>query len=257
GDAERVEHVGEVNAGGRKLWVRKVDGVGRQQRGTQRHRVSDGRLCRAGAHRQARAHHADIDCGAWPHVARARQLANQCRRQNQQVGCGAGKELVAHGAHRAKGGGDRTAGLDLELGADAGHKALRSTGAQEDELHRLAPQPMAAMIRSRVMGRSRTRTPSAANMALPMAAALAPGVRAAPPAPGALSGGELGTSPPTPGPSEKRRIGWAPRVPRVMPPRSTPPPSLGSQLVVWRAPPSIWWAPPSGLMPPPPSTATT
>src|SRR5215831_2058396 len=144
-------------------------------------------------------------CGSGKWMASAASNAERNATASAMAGFVAGKELVAHGAHRAKGGGDRTAGLDLELGADAGHKALRSTGAQEDELHRLAPQPMAAMIRSRVMGRSRTRTPTASNMALPMAAAV--GGCAASPAPSDLSCGRLRISTSTAGTSEKRRIG--------------------------------------------------
>ena len=61
------------------------------------------------------------------------------------------------------------------------------------------------MMRSRVIGKSRTRTPSASNTALAMAAAVGP--CAASPAPMASSAGRAMISTSTFGTSEKRRIG--------------------------------------------------
>ena len=74
----------------------------------------------------------------------------------------------------------------LNCAASAATSPCAAPPLRDRELHRaLALNAMAAMMRSRVMGRSRTRTPSASKTALPMAAAVGP--CAASPAPSDLS----------------------------------------------------------------------
>src|SRR6202011_1710039 len=96
---------------------------------------------------------------------------------------------------------------------------------------------IAAIRLSRVIGRWRTRTPSASNTALAIAAVTGP--CAASPAPtGSMSGRDI-TSTCTSGTSLKRRIGYSVHELLVMREWSKRTRSLSTQLVAWIAPPSI------------------
>ena len=133
---------------------------------------------------------------------------------------------------------DPAAGLGLEGRRQRCDEPLRRAAAQEREPgHALA---IAARMRSRVIGRSRTRTPSAWNTALPIAAAVGP--CAASPAPIGLLLGPADDLD-----LDRRHLREAQD--RVALPgvagdarcdRSGPPPSASSSWPGWRRPRSGW-----------------
>src|SRR4029077_9365225 len=147
---------------------------------------------------------------------------------------------------------DIKAGLRFECWREARDQAL-GRAAAENLQTRHDESSIAAIRRSRVIGRWRTRNPSASNTALAIAAVTGP--CAASPAPtGSMSGRDI-TSTCTSGTSLKRRIGYSLHELLVMRERSKRTRSFSTQLVAWIAPPSIWLITPSGLMASPTSTA--
>ena len=135
GDAERVEHLGEMDAGGRQLRIGEIYAVRRQQRRAQRRCIGDARGRIAAAHRHPRAHDAEVDGRARQHVTGARQLGDQGSREDQQVGRRSGQQLVAHGPDGAERARDPAAGLGLELGRERAHQPLGRAAAQHADLH--------------------------------------------------------------------------------------------------------------------------
>jgi hypothetical protein len=98
-----------------------------------------------------------------------------------------------------------------------------------------------------------TRTPSASQTALAIAATVGPCAVSPTPSDGFPTLGSSSTS--TAGTSEKRRIGYVSQLSLVTPYLSKRTRSLSAQLVACTAPPSIWFAAPSGLITSPASTA--
>src|SRR5581483_11715547 len=110
-------------------------------------------------------------------------------------------------------------------------------GAAAQDLQFAQDASMAAIRRSRVIGRSRTRTPSASKTAFAIAAVTGPW--AASPAPTGSTSGRDNTSTVTSGTSEKRRIGYSVHELEVIRAASKRTRSFSTQLVAWIAPPSI------------------
>ena len=135
GDAEPLQHLGEVDSGGRELGVGEVDAVGGAQRRPQRIGIADGGSGIAAAHRHPGCDGAEVGRRARHHVAGPGELGDQRRGEDQQVGGLAADELVAHRADRAEGAVDVDAGVRLELSAERGDETVRSAAGEERELH--------------------------------------------------------------------------------------------------------------------------
>src|SRR5262249_12979276 len=154
-------------------------------------RLAQGRLIRrrhdwiARADGEGRFDHADIPDGGRRDQPLLGEYADQRLRQDNHVGGPAGTQVVRHGSYRAELSGDVEAGLGLERRRNTGDEALGCTAAEDIQAAH-APSSMAAISASRVIGNRHTRTPSASNTALAIAAVTGP--CAASPAPtGSLS----------------------------------------------------------------------
>src|SRR5207237_8397532 len=135
-----------------------------------------------------------------------------------------------HGADRAELASDIESCLCLECWREASDQPLCSAAAQDVQAaHEL--NSMAAIRLSRVMGRFRTRTPSASNTALAMAAVTGP--CAASPAPTGSISTRWISSTSTSGTSLKRRIGYSLQLVLVMRCRSKRPRSFRTHLRDW------------------------
>src|SRR5262245_28989598 len=158
----------------------------------------------AGANGEGGFDQADIGHRTRNHELLFRQFGNKRHSQDDDVCRRAVAQFVRHDADRAKLAGNIESGQALERRCQAGDQTLRCTAAQDVHgVHEV--NSIAAMIRSRVIGRSRTRTPSASNTALAMAAVTGPW--AASPAPTGSISDRWMTSTSTSGTSLKRRIG--------------------------------------------------
>src|ERR1700724_2085905 len=135
-----------------------------------------------------------------------REIGDQRRRQHDKVGWYALAQFAGHDADRPELALNRKARLFLEFRREACDQALGRAAAENLQARHDASS-IAAISRSRVIGRLRTRNPSASNTALAIAAVTGP--CAASPAPtGSMSGRDI-TSTCTSGTSLKRRIGYS------------------------------------------------
>src|ERR1700722_7539724 len=195
-----------MNTGGRGLGVRHEDRVRRQEHRAQASRIA-GRDQRIGvANGKSRLDPADIFYRSAIHEVFVCERDDQRRGEDEDVGGRSLAQFSGHRADRAERARYIEAGLFLEFRREAVDEALRRAAAQN--LQRTHDESsMAAIRRSRVIGRSRRRTPSASNTAFAIAAVTGP--CAASPAPtGSISGRDI-TSTSTSGTSEKSRIGYS------------------------------------------------
>src|SRR5579863_117340 len=225
-----------MNAGGGRPGVRNENRVGAKQHRAQICRVLNRQLRIGGANGDRGLDPADVrDRGAGDEVF-FRQIGDQRCREDDDVGRRAPAQFAGHAADRAELASDVETGLFLESRRETSDQALRRATAENVQTGHEAVS-IAAIRRLRVIGRSRTRTPSASNTALAIAAVTGP--CAASPAPtGSISGREI-TSTSTSGTSLKRRIGYSVHELLVMRVASKRTRSLNTQLVAWIAPPSI------------------
>src|SRR5689334_5994464 len=164
------------------------------------------------------------------------QIGDQRCGEDHDIGGRAAAQLARHRTDRAVLACDIKARLLLEFCRKACDQTLRCSARHNVQVcHESSSMP--AIRRSRVIGRSRTRKPSASNTALAIAAVTGP--CAASPAPtGSMSGRDI-TSTFTSGTSLKRRIGYSVQELLVMRVVSNRRRSFVTQLVAWIAPPSI------------------
>lgn len=145
-------------SGGRGFRVRDVDRIGAAQYFAQ---IGFSLHCHPGiaaADRQRGFDSPDIRDRGGDDELLFGKLCKQRLRQDHQIGRRPRAQLVGHDADRAELAVDAEAGLRLEGIAEAAHQALRRASAQNAHCRHDASS-MAAMILSRVIGRSRTRTP--------------------------------------------------------------------------------------------------
>src|SRR5882762_2301752 len=251
-DIKLLQNFRNMNAGRGGRGVRNKDRVGGKKRVAQCGGIAGRHHRVASAHGNCSLDQANVRYRRADDKFLLRQGRDHCRRQHHDVGGRAAAQFVGHGANRAEFSHDVAAGQRLEFGCEACDQTLGGAAA-ENVQHGHELNSIAAIRLSRVIGRLRTRTPSASNTALAIAAVTGP--CAASPAPtGSLSGRWM-TSTCTSGTSPKRRIGYEVQLLLVMRCRSKRTRSFNTQLVAWIAPPSIWLITPSGLMASPTSTA--
>src|SRR5712691_7141541 len=235
-DIKLLQNFRNMNAGRGGRGIRNKDRVGGKKRVAQCSGIADRYHRVANAHGNRSLDQADVRYRSADDKLLLRQGCDHCRRQHHDVGGRAAAQFVGHGAHRAEFSLDVEAGQRLELGCEACDQTL-GRAAAENVQHGHEFNSIAAIRLSRVIGRLRTRTPSASNTALAIAAVTGPW--AASPAPtGSLSGRWM-ISTCTSGTSLKRRIGYDVHVLLVMRWRSKRTRSFNTQLVAWIAPPSI------------------
>ena len=186
GDAELSQNFRDVNARGRRSSY--PERRSRRPRATRRAGVAASAIATGGspARTASAVSTRPISGSKRERPVLFRKLGDDRRRQHHDVGRRALAQFVGHGADRAELALDIEAGLCLEFWREARDQSLRRAAAQN--VQRVHDANSIAAIRlSRVIGRSRTRTPSASNTALAIAAVTGPW--AASPAPtGSISG---------------------------------------------------------------------